>query len=359
MHKICFITTTPSFYKIKLFRLLSKHFQLTILFKKKIDSEYDESWHSFDFGNYNVNFLTKSVVKNFKLLKSISKNCDLLINGDYTNINSIILTELFKKNKKPTILLADGGLAIDRGFFNKIISFIMKRNDYFMSSGLETNKYFNFYGVNQEKIFNYHFTSIDGKYLKKAEQLLQINLRKNYSIKDSEFILLSSGRTIPRKGYDLLLEAMSKVRNNIKLIIVGGESNRQLNRIINDYQLSNIHFYPFLKQEELMKLYSIADCFVLPTRYDIWGLVINEAIAFKLPIISTNKCVAAIEIDNLFNNAIIYEVEDTDALAAAIDKVYEDKELRILLSKNSHTASKLFTLEKTRDDFIEIINKII
>ena len=41
--------------------------------------------------------------------------------------------------------------------------------------------------------------------------------------------------------------------------------------------------------------YQAADMLVFPTREDIWGLVINEAMANGLPTVSTDKCVAALE----------------------------------------------------------------
>ena len=67
---------------------------------------------------------------------------------------------------------------------------------------------------------------------------------------------------------------------------------------ISEHQLTNVFFFDFMNKELLFKYYQISDLFVLPTREDIWGLVINEAMANGLPIITTDKCVAGKELIN-------------------------------------------------------------
>lgn len=85
-------------------------------------------------------------------------------------------------------------------------------------------------------------------------------------------------------------------------------------------KLTNVHFIDFMPKKELADYYRAADIFVLPTREDIWGLVINEAMAYGLPVVTTEKCVAGVEMVCEGHNGYIVPVENTDALKKAILK---------------------------------------
>ncbi|NLP21343.1 MAG: glycosyltransferase family 4 protein [Erysipelotrichaceae bacterium] len=357
MVKVCWISNIPSPYKVHLMNLLSKDLELYILFEKKGESDREDSWYSFDFKDYYVEYLdTNSKEK----IDKASEICDVLINGDYSNKQCIYAVNKFKKQNKPVIMLADGGLAIDRGFFNYIISYFMKKNDYFMSSGKEVNKYYKFYGVNKNRIYNYKFSSLTKNDIQKNKGLIKNKslLKQKLNLKE-DVILFSVGQQIPRKGYDLLVKAMIGVNKNVGLYIAGGEPEENVKDIIKSNNLNNIYFVGFKTKEELDEYYAASDIFVLSTRYDIWGLVINEAMSFGLPIISSDKCVSAIEFNNLFNNALITKNEDVNSISEAINTLINDEFLREQLGRNSLKGIKEYTIEQTKEDFVRIINDII
>ncbi len=236
----------------------------------------------------------------------------------------------------------------------------MKQCDYFLSSGKEVDKYFKFYNVDDNKIFNYRFSSLNNKDIIRNEELTlqKYYLREKYGIKD-DIMILAVGSQIFRKGYDLLIKAISSINKSFNLYIVGGVVQDDIFKLVLENGLNNVHFIDFKCKEELNEYYAMADIFVMPTRYDIWGLVINEAMSFKLPIISSNKCVAALEFNNLFNNALIFESENTEDLKEKIEILISDCEIREKLSINSLNGIKTYTIENTCDDFVKIINKIV
>lgn len=357
MVKVCWISNIPSPYKVHLMNLLRDDLELYILFEKKGESDREESWYSFDFKNYCVEYLdTNSKEK----IDKASKICDVLINGDYSSTQCIYAVNKFKKQNKPVIMLADGGLAIDRGIFNYIISYFMKKNDYFMSSGKEVNKYYEFYGVDKNKIYNYKFSSLTKNDIQKNKELIKNKslIKQKLNLK-GDIILFSVGQQIPRKGYDLLVKAMIDVNENVGLYIAGGEPEENVKQIIKSNNLNNIYFIGFKSKEELDEYYAASDIFVLPTRYDIWGLVINEAMSFGLPIISSNKCVSVIEFNNLFNNALITINEDVKSISKAINTLINDENLRNQLGRNSLKGIKDYTIEQTKEDFVNIIKDVM
>ena len=73
--------------------------------------------------------------------------------------------------------------------------------------------------------------------------------------------------------------------------------------------------------------------FVLPTREDIWGLVVNEAMAAGTPVITTTNCGAGMEILKNGDGGRIVPPEDTDSLASAMQEMLNDAELTYIEQK--------------------------
>lgn len=81
-----------------------------------------------------------------------------------------------------------------------------------------------------------------------------------------------------------------------------------------------------MKKILLFKYYKIADFFMLPTREDTWGLLINDSMANGLPIIPTNRCVACEDV--IDQNGILIESEDVKSFSNNVNKILYDDLLR-------------------------------
>src|SRR6266550_3066328 len=105
----------------------------------------------------------------------------------------------------------------------------------------------------------------------------------------SRFILFV-GRLVPEKGVFDLLQAYAKlesdVRSEVGLVFAGnGSSGVELAQQAKRINPGVVCFPGFAQREDLAGLYALAECLVLPTHSDPWGLVVNEAMACGLPII--------------------------------------------------------------------------
>ena len=134
-------------------------------------------------------------------------------------------------------------------------------------------------------------------------------------------MVLAIGQFIHRKGFDVLLQSAASVNPDTGIYIVGGEATEEYKRLREELGAEHVHFLGFQKKNRLAEFYKAADVFVLPTREDIWGLVINEALAYGLPTITTDRCVAGLELIEDGVNGYIVPVEDATALAEKINAV--------------------------------------
>ena len=94
--------------------------------------------------------------------------------------------------------------------------------------------------------------------------------------------------------------------------------------------------------------------FILPSRYDGWGAVINEAISVGLPVISSSETGASYSL--VKNNGFVFKAGDINALSDAMKKYINNKELIIEHSKNSKELSKICTPKENVERFINALN---
>ena len=183
-------------------------------------------------------------------------------------------------------------------------------------------------------------------------------MRKNSDI-DAEKVFISVGSFIERKGYDILLETIKEhdLKDKLFIFVGGGELLEYYKKFIKDNNISNVLILDFLDKNELYDYYKMSDAFLFPTRMDIWGLVVNEAMAFGLPVIATNMCVAANE---LVEKEYIYSVYDKKRMADIINELSKmtDEQLYQVGLKNLKTIQN-YTIESMTERHVEIFNEIV
>ena len=166
-------------------------------------------------------------------------------------------------------------------------------------------------------------------------------------------MILAIGQFIHRKGFDILMQAASSVRPDAGIYIVGGEPTEEYKHLRQELGLTNVHFLGFQKKEQLAKIYKASDLFVLPTREDIWGLVINEAMAYGLPVVTTDRCVAGLDLVKNGVNGYIVPIEDAETLAEKLNQVLDGDMEK--MGAASLEAIRPYTLENMAKTHWEIL----
>ena len=168
-------------------------------------------------------------------------------------------------------------------------------------------------------------------------------------------VVVSVGQSIPRKGFDILLKAWKDCQMKAEIYIIGAVLTEEYSNIMEKLSLKNVHFVDFKTKDELKEYYKAADLFVLPTREDIWGLVINEAMAQGLPVITTERCVAGLELIKDGENGYIVPIEDEISISNAINRIVDDEKLRWKMSKRSLEKIQPYTIENMARIQFEIL----
>ncbi|MCM4155367.1 glycosyltransferase family 4 protein [Gramella sp. AN32] len=158
--------------------------------------------------------------------------------------------------------------------------------------------------------------------------------------KDYPKNFLFIGRFVPVKGLDLLIEAWLKIedKKGWSITLIGDGPLKE-----NFKDIEGVEIKDFMQQELLIKEIEKAGCFVLPSIYEQWSLVIHEAAASGLPIIATENCGAAPHF--VINNYNGYQIEaSVESIGNALESILAMTTAELILySQNSRILAESIT----------------
>jgi len=146
-----------------------------------------------------------------------------------------------------------------------------------------------------------------------------------YMERSLSFHVLFCGQLIPRKRVDLLIHAMSLLHSDsTQLTIIGdGPERVRLERLASELGIAQvINWRGALPNQEARKVIENVDLLILPSHYDGWGAVVNEALMAGTPVICTDHCGASDLVRESWRGEVIPR-NDSKALAAAIRRRIE------------------------------------
>ena len=244
--------------------------------------------HTLVKSNVNSNkiFLDRiSFLKRLSFFWRIYNKYDLIIVNGYNNMSFFInfLLNIFSFEKKFIAIDSDTQLKIPSFFLKRVIKYIylsiVFRNKYILgfAGGNKSHKdLFRNYGMNEKRIFLMPMMVDNSKFFRKNKFF------------PKTFTFLYVGRLVEHKNVENLIKTFNLhfSKKNAILKIVGDGNKAEY--LKNRYSFSNVHFLGELFNDDLITEFTNASCFVFPTNFEPWGLVVNEALSSGLPIITTN-----------------------------------------------------------------------
>lgn len=358
--RILYLTNIPSPYRVEFFNELTKYMDVTVAFELRNAKNRDEAWQSEENYKFKAVFMKPLITRTesaycpevFKLLKEF-KN-DIIVVGGYATPTGMAAILYLKAKKIPFYLNCDGGfISSDSLFKKKIKRYFIGSANYYLSSGVGADKYLIHYGAKKENIFHYSFSSLKEDDIETTVKTKEekLKLRNLLGICEEKMVVFV-GSFIHRKGIDILLKACKDMEDTA-VVLVGGSDISAYTDIVSEKLKEHIHPVGFKNKEEIKKYYQAADLMVLPTREDIWGLVINEAMAQGLPIVTTNRCLGGVSLVANNKNGYIVPIEDVKATKDAIEKVLEGGNA-LEFGKKSLEKIRNYTIERMAVEHKEI-----
>ena len=377
--KVLLLTNIITPYRIPLFNAISErgnfYFKLIAFAKREKNREWELSenkikfdyqilpgWHWFIWGKKKeiTIHLNRGV---FKAL--LEYKPDVIITSGYDDLaywQAFLYCKIFKKKFilwNSTTLLSVGSIKGIRGRLKKII---IKGADKYIAYGTKAKEYLEYYGAEGDKIFiatntvdmEYFWSSV--KEHRNKDSFLRE--RKQFP----KYLLLHVGQLIKRKGVLQVLKALEYLQDNkeIGLLIVGsGPQESSLRDFCKEKKLNNVFFEGFHQQDELPKYYALVDLFVLSSFEEVWGLVVNEALASGLYVLSSKHAGASYDLIKEGWNGEIFDPDNIEEIVGLIKWIKENiKDIRKRRDDISKYACREFSIERTAREFIKIIKNV-
>tara|TARA_R110002072_G_scaffold303018_1_gene491358 strand:+ start:4161 stop:5387 length:1227 start_codon:yes stop_codon:yes gene_type:complete len=224
-------------------------------------------------------------------------------------------------------------------------------------------------GVSEEKI-KYVPNGVEIKRFKKNVDAKAV--REKFNIKNNDFLFLTVGRNHTKKNFKLIINALKILKENKKInckVLFVGKNVNELKSyatecLVEEYvvfseQALNIEKDQFkLPAEDLINIYLSADVFICPSLIETFGIVIVEAMAAGLPIITTDAAGCRDLIRN-GNDGVMVDKNSPSELADAMKMFLENQVLKDEYSKKSRERVQEFNWDLIVDSYSNIYKEEI
>ena len=305
MKKVLFITNIPNPYRIPLFNEMSRQFlesgiHLKIIFgaegykRRYFKIDPAEIKYDFEILKDEAHTFSEDAEKSYFLYKGLGS----LMNREkpdaviVAGFSSATMKVFFRKILKGTPFIIFSGTIEKGGRSGSLIRKLQRRflcssASAFVAYGSLAKEYLIKSGAKESKVFIGRNT-VDTRFF--AEQTAK--LRAEYGKGDGLVHFTYLGYLVPRKNVKLLLESVKIVaekRKDFRLDIIGdGVSLDDLKKYVSENKLESVvEFHGFRQKHEIPAFFARSSGLLFQTDFDIWGLVLNEAMAAGVPCLSS------------------------------------------------------------------------
>jgi glycosyltransferase involved in cell wall biosynthesis len=374
--KVMIVTNIPNPYRIPLFneinnQLSARGITLIVLFgargysRRMFKLDIQECGFDYQILNNWVFKLGKNKKTWFTyggLLKSAGKlNPDKIIIIGYSwGTVKLWLRSFFKKTDY--IIWSGSTLHPYRkiSFLRKIERRLMvSRASGFIAYGSKAREYLIGIGAKPDKVFIAINTVDTDFFVNKTREY-----KEKLKVKKSRKYLTYIGYLIPRKNVFRLLEIVEVLlqkRDDFILDIIGDGSDRKgLEKMALEKNLTpHIRFLGFKQKEELPRYLARSSCFLFQTDYDIWGLVLNEAMAAGVPCIASVHAGASVDLIQEEKTGFISDFADVTRVVKQIDWILSHPEKAEKMGMQaSEFIQKQASLLKSARGFLSVLKYI-
>ena len=247
-------------------------------------------------------------------------------------------------------------------FFFKCLSLACDR---YLATGSRNAEYFAHYGIPLEKIHTLPY-AVDNSYFQTSAQQAQASkesIRGELKLDPKRPIVIFVGKLVELKrpqdliqAYKLLQQKNSVCSNMYILFIGNGPLRKNLEQEANGLDPESIRFLGFKDQTEIPNFYNLCDALVLPSAFETWGLVVNEVMNFKKPVIVSNKVGCSPELVQDGVNGWLFNPGDIKELANALENTLKNRATADKMGQQSFELINRFNYKNLSEQLYQLLN---
>jgi len=236
----------------------------------------------------------------------------------------------------------------------------------FLCIGARNREFYRQFGAPEDILFSMPYAVDNGFFQARCAEARpqRETLRQSLGLQPSRPVILFAAKFTKMKAPEELLAAFTLLHRGWSddaapyLMFVGdgplrGELEEQA-RPLGDA----VRFLGFRNQSELPALYDLCDVFALPSRFEPWGLVVNEVMNAGRPVIVSDRVGAAPDLVEDGGNGFVYPSGDVAALASRLRQLIESPSLRAKMGERSLKRIASWDFEADRRGLMEALSAV-
>ncbi|MCA1587116.1 MAG: glycosyltransferase [Chloroflexi bacterium] len=229
---------------------------------------------------------------------------------------------------------------------------VLDRMDALLPIGTANDLYYDLLGVPERARHLAPYT-VDNAFFT-ARDVGRDTARAALNLPADDFVVLFAGKLVPWKDPELVVHACANVAATmpVRALFAGDGPMRRKVEQTATAQRVRATVLGFLNQSELATAYAAADVFVLPSLAEPWGLVVNEAMCFNLPVLASTRVGAHLDLVRRGENGEVFAAGDAGALAGALRRLAEDPDRRRRFGARSRELIDRWDLAATVDGVV-------
>ncbi len=380
-NKLAILTSHPIQYQAPLFKTLARdpYIDCMVYFcwdfgvdKKSFDSEFKEyvQWDIPLLEGYAYQFLKNYAPQpssgfwgqiNFAIIREVwSNKYDAIIVMGWNSFTNIMAMGTAWVRGTPVMIRGENPMnqellksGTKRRIKKIVLGMLFRNASIMLCIGEENKKFYEYYGVPSKKLIMCRYAVDNERIVHAVEESRKERkaTREKMGIKEDDVVVLFVGKLIEKKNPLDALIAYAQIQNKNKaLIIVGeGELRTAIEQYVKEYKVPNVHCTGFKNQTELPLYYACADIFVLPSGSgETWGLVVNEAMCAKLPIIVSDLVGCGADLVNHGENGFIVGTHNKKELTERLEDLINDPVKRAIFKKKSFEKIRGYCYEENK-----------
>lgn len=183
----------------------------------------------------------------------------------------------------------------------------------------------------------------------RVDTVTRASVRREAGFGEHDFVFLFSGHEFKRKGLRYAVAAFSKLRStNTRLLVAGKDKSEVMRQVVKDLRLGDrVSFIG--PRNDFPAWCAAADAFVFPTLEDAFGLVIVEAMASGLPVITSGPAYAGAAecLKDGIDAILLDDPTDVEEMAAEMGRLVKDERFRASLGANARKTALGLSWDRT------------
>lgn len=266
----------------------------------------------------------------------------------------------------PIMIMGETVLKQHQSWWKSVVknSFLRKRLkkvEVCLAIGSKSREFYCHYGVPDNRIVLVPYSVDNDHILEQAKRLRaeKEELKAKYGVASGSPVILFVGRLIGRKRPFDLVEAFRRINYPAQLVITGdGPLFTDVERMVKEQRLENIILVGLRMPQEVQELFAASDIFVLPSSYEPWAFVVNEAMCFGLPVVAADGVAAALDLVHHGENGYIYQAGDVGELARILTGLVVDFEKRQAMGQRSRELISTWNYDVCVDNIVQALEYV-